>query len=336
MIIQKRFKRFTWNQCSNFSRCGRAMMLSTILVLSISAICGAQAYFPYLNQRSVYLDHLLMPGAWWANPALISHIHEMVVSTSNVLPIGNRLLISDERFILPIGEHISLGIGILGAGDYRTGSSTSLFSNDGFDVRSTFAFQRPRFQIGAAGILPIIGSIGILGTFGSELADERGSTRASAGFGCGWLSPPLGIPMQLSSSWMFIKHNVILAWEVSGKLGIRFITRDSTVSACAEYTFSPSEGGFGVLNPSGAIYDAAKALVAVRVFDCWAAMAGVSYDLDFRYNNGTCVHLGFENQAATRAFFFGGYDVGIRFSADWIVLHHLWVGIYLGRITRAS
>jgi hypothetical protein len=325
---------FNWNPLS-YRVCRRRLMM--LLILAFNAICLAQAYFPFLNQRSIYLDHLLLPGGWWSNPALLGDVHEMALSTSNVLPMGNRLLISDERFLLPLGKWVTLGAGILGAGDYQSGSSNSLVTDTGFSYHSSFAFERPRFQIGAGSILPFIGSLGVLGSLGFDLADD-GSKTTAPGFGFGWLSPSLGIPLQLSSSWMFIRHNVGLRfWEVSGKVGVRFIAKDSAVSACAEYSFSPSEGGFGVFGPSPpAVYDAVKALAAVRIFGSWAGLAGFSHDLAFPYHNGSLLHLGIENQQSAGSLFFGGYDVGLRLGTDWLVLHHLWVGINLSRLIKAN
>jgi hypothetical protein len=300
----------------------------------VCSVCVPASYFPYLYQRSVYLDHLLVPEGWWANPALIAHVNNRTLFTSNVLPLGNRYLISDIRLLMPVKNIVTIGVGILGAGDYRTGSSSTSFADDGFSYRSSFAFQRPRIQVSVAGTIPWAGSFGILGSFGTDVADYTTPT-FSPGINVGWLSPELGIPLQLSISGMFIQHdNGERFGETCVKLGVRYQSSDSLWGACAEYTVSPSDNGFGLITPAESNYDVAKILATLRVWGAWAFLAGVSSDLSYPYRNGTMVHAGIENMRTDNSFFFGGYEVGARFGADWSVLHRLWLGIDLPMLKK--
>jgi hypothetical protein len=315
------------------------LSLCTLLLVIISGAIHAERNFTYLFPRTLYVDHLLLAGGWWANPALLGDVGEAMVVTANALPLGSRLLISDTRLLLPLQEGMTLGASILGAGDYQPGSSNSAVDGGGFSYGSSFAFRRPRFQIGAGLALPFVGSVGAFFSGGADVIDGQSQQLSfSPGFCLGWLSPRLGIPLQLSSSWMFIHHNANTAywrpWESSMKIGLRWQSADSAFSACGEYTVTLSDAGFGVLTPEKATYDVVKALLAVRLYRSWAGIAGISSDLHHPLRNGTCLHVGAEVQPAEDTPFFAGYDLGWQLSYDPLFLHHIWFGLKLGRLKK--
>jgi hypothetical protein len=295
-------------------------------------------YFPWLYQRTMYTDNLLMTGGWWANPAVISSIRSPYLLTANVLPLGDSLLISSIRLFIPVAQAVTIGGSILGAGAYKTGSSMSFTNEGGFSHQSSFAFQRPRFQLGAAASAPIAGSFGVIGTIGSDLRSlgSRTENAASPGFGAGWLSPALAHSINLSAAVMFIYHSPARSfWEKGGKLGLRIHAFDSLIAGSAEYSFS-FDKGFGVFTPELADYEVLKAIISAKLYERLAVMAGFSTDLAYTYNNQSCAHIGLELKESLEFPFSGGYDIGFRFGQDWLIMHRIWVGLNLEGLKKSG
>jgi hypothetical protein len=270
---------------SHTARPNIAKLLLTLFLLSLtpaekhSAFAGE--YFPFLFQRAIYLDHLTMDGGWWANPAIPADLNAPFLHTANVLPLGDSLLISGVRMFLPVTDRLVAGGGILGAGGYKKGSSSSSAGSGGFTHTSSFAFERPRIQLGAAMRIPFVGSAGILGTIGSDLKSTGTYSQKAItpGMGLGWLSPELMNSIQFSYAMMFIHHSLEYSfWENSGKLGIRFSALDSVLQGSFEYTFSFGRfaQGFGVFTQDrdGIGYDALKGLVSFQLYRNLAATGG--------------------------------------------------------------
>ena len=326
------------NVPDNCTRYAAIFTLAAVLAFTRTAQAAGSDFFRYLYQRSIYTDNLIMPGAWWANPASIAEIDAPGIYTANVLPLGDELLISSFRLFFPIAKNITIGASILGAGTYKAGTSISSVTEKGLSYSSSFAFKRPRFQLGAAAPVPYAGSIGVLGTIGSDLK-SYGSTSegtASPGAGFGWLSPSMLDAIQISAAVMFIYHNLDPAlWEKGGKIGMRFNALDSLLSGSAEYTFSFGRG-FGVFTPDRAEYESFKTLVSARLYRQVALTAGYSTDLDYSYRNGHCAHAGAELRKSPLNPFVGGYDIGFRFGQDWILIHRIWVGVNLRILTQAQ
>lgn len=320
----------------------------TNAIIFFSAInCSASdSYFDHLFQRSVYIENLNIPGGWWANPALLSQVDEGMLFSSNVLPLGNRYLISSIRILFPVKSILSIGAGILGAGNYKTGTSHSAITEDGFLYRSDFAFKRPRFQFGAGANVPVIGALGILTSFGTDIKDRGGEYQEdkvlSPGFSFGWLSPEIFIPVQISTNFMFLFHNIEYKgkntfWELGSKLGVSFHALDSLLSGFCEYTFSFGQNSFGIFTPDSSEYETAKAMLSIRIFNNVAAIIGASRDVGY-YSpvNGTCIHFGAELRKSSILPFWAGYDIGARVGKDWIILHRIWMCLDLKIFNREN
>ncbi|MBD3393684.1 MAG: hypothetical protein GF418_16270 [Chitinivibrionales bacterium] len=310
-------------------------------ILKFSCLCvvlwgmsasGQGDYFPYLYQRTTYTDNLLMPGAWWSNPAAAAEIPAPYAHTANVLPLGDSLLISSFRLFVPLIENVVAGAGLLGAGGYTPGSSSAQAGGGELRYASRFAFSRPRFQLGAAARFPFLGSAGVLGTIGTDRTSESESS-ATPGFGFGWLSPSLLGIIQVSGAMMFIYHSLDKEfWESAAKLGLRFASTDTLFRASAEYTVSAGERGhgFGVftaLSDNPPEYDVFKTLVSARIYRNLAAMAGYSIDIDYDFSNWHLAHVGLELQESGELPFLGGYDLGFRFGDRWLITHRIWLGL---------
>ncbi len=315
-------------------RRGRGAHGYALIVLACLTAHYAQAgeYFHYLYQRTAYTDNLAMVGAWWSNPAVAASIDAPYAHTANVLPLGDSLLISSFRMFVPLPKGIVTGAGILGAGGYKLGTSSAQAEGGSLTYQSRFAFSRPRFQLGAAAALPYVGSIGALGTVGSDVL-TGGEGSVSPGIGFGWLSPLLLKSLQLSMAVMFIHHDIDTTfWESGGKLGFLGFILDSLVTASCEYTFSLGERGkgFGVFSAQAEEapeYEVLKALVSLRLFTGLAVLAGYSTDIDYDFSNWHMAHLGLELCETPDSPFLGGYDIGFRFGTDWIITHRIWVGL---------
>jgi hypothetical protein len=308
----------------------KIVKFSISLILTGWAACSGAVYFPHLYQSTIYTDNLLMTGGWWANPALISSIKSPYAHTANVLPLCDSLLISSFRFFMPVGNIFTAGIGILGAGAYKTGTSVTSFDNKGATFSSSFAFNQPRCQLGGAILIPRVGSVGVMGTIGYEEFSYTTYSKgvASPGAGFGWLSPSIGKSVTLSFATMFIYHNHETPfWEKSCKAGAKFYALDSLLSGCLEYTFTPGRG-FGVIAPEPSRYESYKAILAARVFEMLSVSGGFSNDYSRdRYSNGPCAHAGLELLKMAGFPFSGGYEIGFRPGWDWAVLHHIWLGL---------
>jgi hypothetical protein len=272
-----------------------------------------------------------MDGGWWANPAVISRIKNPTAFTSNALPLGDSLLISSFRFFMPLAGIFTTGIEVLGAGAYKSGTSVTSVSNRGATYTSSFAFNQPRFQIGAAAELPYAGSLGLTGTIGYEelIYETYREGVASPGFGFGWISPLIFKTAALSAAAMFIHHNHDTSfWESGVKAGVSFHMIDSVISGYTEYTFTPKRGA-GIIHPEDSHFEAFKAMLSARVFESLAIQAGFSNDYSAydRYSNGPCAHVGLELLRYNGFPFYGGYDIGFRPGWDWMILHHVWLGL---------
>lgn len=307
-----------------------ATIVSLTLLLSVNP-CRAHEYFWFFYQRTALLENLTAPAPWWANPAaMVGDTSPMFLAT-NVAPLGNRYLIAEGKGVLPFGDRFAVGLGLLGAGLYEAGSSSARTHEGGFSYQSSFAFERPRFQLAAAARHPRIGALGAVATIGADgrsVATDSTVSEPSGGVIIGVLSPRLFIPLYLSAALSFIHHELSIEfWDRVGKLGLCYRGDHGLIEGSLEYTFD-LDRGFGVFTPERAWYDILKLLLSVRVHRTVAVLAGVSTDLtDFTpYYQGSSIHLGAEFRASSRFPFVGGYDLAFHPGQDWRILHRVWFG----------
>lgn len=283
---------------------------------------------PHLFERTLYLEGLTAPLAWWANPALTAGIEQPHLLTVNVSPVGDWYTISSVRFALPVHERLALGVGVAGAGPDQTGSFQ--VTNSGATYESRFIFSRPSFQLAAASTLPYAGSLGILLTAGIEevpVGAEQLESYGLFGVGLGWLSPSLyGIQGSIAALW--VGHfQYVTFWDGDIKIGIRATLPEELLRMSIEYTRALPQS-LRRPDPSQSWeYEALKAIVALRAGSVIDVYSGLSTDFeDYDGHNGTCVHVGAGLRKSDVNPFLGGYELGVSVDGRWHVLHRFWIG----------
>lgn len=314
--------------------------MSVVAAAVLAGPCSAYEDVLFFYERTVYLEGLLMPGGWWANPALPATIEHHTLQTTNASPLGDRYTISSVRFFWPIVPVLTVGIGILGVGEDQTGSLSA--EPGGVSYRSSFFFSRPSVQTGAAVSLPYAGSAGAIFSVGAErLSVGIDQTRSfpTLGIGAGWLSPKVAGMLDFSASVFLLGHFLTVPyWEHDAKLGVRLQLPNEMVSVALEYAF-PLKNGWRFRTPRRPwTYEVLKAVASVRVYRALGVLAGFSSDFHsdddpvyYPYYNGDCLHGGVEIAESTVYPFFGGYEVGVSVDGRWNVIHHVWLGMQFGR-----
>jgi hypothetical protein len=309
-----------------------------VILGGMSEKTGAEENVFFIYPRTTYMENIMVPGMWWANPALLAQIDNTTLFTSNVLPLENFYTISSIRCMIPVFPSVTTGLGIFGAGEYRFSSSSTRATEHGIEYRSTFTFTRPSFQAGIAADMHSLGQIGLLASLGTELysvsiTDERYYPTYSAGIG--YYSPALLDVLHGSLSIFCTAHTrEEWQWENTAKAGIIIVVPDSLVVSSLEYAFSLSPQAFSLFNPSPrGMYEVIKGAVSVRVMGIMGVMAGVSVDggLDRLYNNGTIVHAGLELRRSETYNFYGGYEIGLSTDGRWTIPHRLWIAYSFGK-----
>lgn len=306
----------------------------TLLCLWVHTAHGRSPY--YLYQRTQYLESISIPGAWWANPSLLTRTRHRTFLSSNVAPLGEQHLIASARFLMPLTPDAGAGIGILGAGPYRNSSRTSANSG-GLSTSGSFEFSHPQIQLGAASRAGALGEAGGMIFIRAEDRDEY--LGPVWGIGGGWMSPALMERAAVSVAFLFTRYPLSPPWwERSGKLGLWLGKPDSSIAGTVEISFSPGHS-FGVWRyDAAAPYETVKATAMVRATETLRALIGISSDRDrfgqgkdFRRiydDNGNCLHLGAELVRHEETPYLGGADLGISFTY-WSVFLRLWFGIEL-------
>jgi hypothetical protein len=287
----------------------------------------------FLFQRSTYLENLSMPGAWWANPAVIAEIGRKTALTVNVTPLGNVYTITSARYEAPFSGRFAWGIGIMGAGINPNPDGSLQANNTGAQYQSHVTFNNPSIQLGAGMKLPTGLCVGLLVDAGAELLPDGngGQTNfATWGFGLGIITPYAFNVISLALSTMSTGYYWIESyWDHDGKAGIRFKTPDSLVIGSLEYTFSLVSGTIQQLyNATPAYYQVVKGLASVKVLSIGGVLVGFSRDLGILSDNGAMLHLGAELRRSSVYPFFGGYEIGIGLSQEHrdLLVHRLWLG----------
>ncbi len=313
-----------------------------LLVLALLSGQGRAAaedvHFAYLFPRSTYVDNLLSPGHWWANPALLAAIRHTSFLTANAAPLGDEYLISSARLFWPALPWMTIGASVLGAGRYQPGSSSSSATESSLRYQSDFDFSRPRLQLGVAARTKKAGSAGILLTGGANLertGPEATRLRATYGFAGGWLSPRILGAVRFSIAAMGMYHPIFRTqWEWGLKAGFRATALESLFAISAEYTIAPG-AGWGAFDPCSRAYEVFKTLASFSIAPHIFILGGLSYDAEgARYRNRLLVHAGASAKHIASWPFSGGYEIGVQPSRRLLTVHRIWVMIDFDAVVR--
>ena len=294
---------------------------------AVPACADPAVAFPYT--RTVYVEEMGSPAAWWANPALAAWVDAPTLLTANASPVGKLYTVSSVRFLAPLAFGLRLGVGVSAFGSEQT--DTFQATEAGADYQGKFAFSRPDFEIGAAYPFTYAGSVGVLLKAGLErVSVGAGQTENYGVFtvGLGWVSPGIARCAWLSLAAQWTGHFLYERyWDSEGKIGLRLavpgelVTLDITYARPLPLWLSPSAA------PYGWTYQAAKAILSVRTSRLIALLAGASSDFSIvDEHNGTCVHAGLALLPSTVNPFVGGYEIGVSVNERWHFLHRFWVG----------
>ena len=285
----------------------------------------------FFYERSIYLENLITPGAWWANPARIAPIDRPTIYTSTAGLLGGAYSMSTVRGIFPIDTCIKAGFGVTGTG-ISAGSSGS-GSGGGAQLTSIFSFSRPSFEgVVSYSNLPI-GTVGAILLGGSEnmqgAADLVSSLYYFWGYSLGWLSPVLFKTAQLSLSTLTVSHDWwTTVWNFDAKAGLLVNVRDSLVLGSLEYGFPLQSGPY-------APYDVLKGDVSIQVKRIVGILLGFSIDTRNQSENGgtyngSTYHIGIELRRSTIYPFYGGYELGVSpwgaSRSELSVMNQIWIG----------
>ncbi|MBD3346912.1 MAG: hypothetical protein GF401_17805 [Chitinivibrionales bacterium] len=290
-------------------------------------------------QRTLYLENILSPGNWWANPALLSKIETRTILTSNVAPLAGKYVIASARALFPITEYFKCGVGILGTGLYeKTSQTNTTIDGRGVSTSGSFSFDRPSLQFGIAGNLPYLGSVGGLTAFGFE--EPRDLQRSQRSFiwsiGGGVISPLFFNMTGFSISYMATGIiNVQSRWYHDGKLGMHFSFNDDFIRAMTSFSFT-ANSSLGLWNQQSGDYQVFKTMVSIRTLEILGTLVGMSSDLenfgplsdlyDKSSVNGNCIHLGLELRKTDYSPYFGGLDMGISITNPGHIFVRFWFG----------
>jgi hypothetical protein len=315
----------------------RAWIAAAGMLCCAAHVSGADSLFiGALFQRTAYTDNLNSAGHWWANPALPADFARPGLVTTNALPLSNRLMLATARLFWPVSDQAAMGVGLLGAGPHKRGSSSSSATQSGVRYRGEFDFSRPRIQFGAALRLAQAGKAGAFGSLGADLehtGSEQSRLRPSFGIACGWISPPLFAQARLSLAYMAMYRAVSRRpWEHGIKAGVCIESLDSLWDASLLYSLSPGYG-LGAFGPYRGAYDVFKSRISAQINPAIALSAAVSYDTEgSRYRNGLLLHAGVSTEPR-RFPFWAGYEIGIRPDRSFFTVHHIWAGLDFKRLS---
>jgi len=298
-----------------------------VFFFATTVFCDGDSLY-FLFQRSTYLENLCMPGAWWANPAVMAEINAKTALTTSVTPLGNTFSIASVKYFAPLGGKAGWGIGLLGAGINPDPSLQA--TSGGAQYSSHFSFSNPSIQLAGGYNIPSIGSIGVLGDFGMELLPNFSGGKDNfftMGLGAGFLTPYWRNYLSLSLCAMSREHFWIQqVWNNDGKIGLRLKTPDSLVLGSLEYTVSFASGTIKYIgNAPANYYQVVKALASLKMYTVLGLVFGFSQDLEIYSNNGTMLHGGIEMRQSSVYPFFGGYEIGVSLTHSALLVHHFWL-----------
>ncbi|MGA2506902.1 MAG: hypothetical protein ABSF80_05440 [Chitinispirillaceae bacterium] len=290
-------------------------------------------YFFY--QRTIYLENLCQPAAWWANPSLLSPIDKVTVFTSNAGLIGRQYTISSVRVALPINQKMDIGFGVTGTGTTE-GSSLSA-GNGGAQYSSNFNFNLPSLEAGASYTPPVGGNIGALFITGTESVPDPSNSGLNTvyffwGFGAGWLSPSVMNTVKFSISTISVYHSQFITWwDNCAKTGILINAKDGGLIGSLEYGFSLFNGPVSFFQNKSNFhgYETIKGCISLKMMGIAGILLGYSNDsppANAIDNNGATYHAGIELRRSTIYPYYGGYEFGISTAHSISIIHRIWIG----------
>ena len=267
---------------------------------------------PFFYQRTIYLENLNQPAAWWANPAVISAIDKTTFFTSNTGMLGGKYALSSVRVLFPYKTALNGGVGITGTGTTEGRSAVANAQSTQFN--SDFSFKRPSIETVISFMPPRAGTIGGLAMAGTEsiprTTDTGNKTYFFWGIGTGWLSPSILNTVKLSFSTLSVCHIQFETWwDNSAKAGILFNINKDHLIGSIEY-------GFGLNGTSAPEYEVFKGDFSLRFMSITGLLFGFSTDTRNIRNNGSTFHTGIELRRSYVYPFFGGYEIGFNMFAS--------------------
>jgi hypothetical protein len=289
----------------------------------------------FFYQRTIYLENLCTPAAWWANPSLLSPIDRITIFSSTTGLIGRQYLISSVRVALPVLPKLNIGFGATGTG---SNEGRSLFAgNDSVYYSGSFNFNIPSLEAGMSYIPPTGGVVGAVLIIGTESVPDSSNPGLNTpyffwGFGAGWLSPAIMNTVKLSISTLSVYHSQFITWWDNGaKAGIQFNANGGKVLGSIEYGFSLFNGPVSFLHNQANFhsYEIFKGSISIEMMTIAGILLGYSKDSpreNSLYNNGSTFHAGIELRRSDIYPYFGGYEAGISTVHGISILHRMWVG----------
>jgi hypothetical protein len=318
-----------------------ALFFVSIAGLSVDSAHG-DAHVPNIDgldffyQRTIYLENLCQPSAWWANPSLLAPIDQITVFTSNTGLIGQQYTISSARIVLPVRPKLNVGFGVTGTGGPTEGRALSA-GDQGVQYSSHFNFKLPSLEAGISYALPVAGVVGALLITGTESVPDLSNSTVNTlyffwGISAGWLSPAIFNTVKLSISTLSVCHFQFETWWDNGaKAGLQINANDGRVLGSFEYGFALFNGPVSFFQNRANFhgYETFKGNVSIKMMDIAGILIGYSKDsprsnaLD---NNGSTFHAGVELRRSDIYPYYGGYEAGISTAHGISLIHRIWVG----------
>ena len=289
----------------------------------------------FFYQRTIYLENLCQPSAWWANPSLLAPIDKITVFTSNTGLIGQLYTISSVRIVLPVRPKLNIGFGITGTGS-KEGRALSA-SQEGAQYSSNFSFNLPSLESGMSYTLPVGGVVGTLLITGTESVPDPSNSAINTlyffwGIGAGWISPAIMNTVKFSISTLSVCHFQFETWWDNGaKAGIQISSNDERVLGSFEYGFALFNGPVSFFQSRSNFYgyETLKGSVSIKMMGIAGILLGYSKDsprTNSLNNNGSTFHAGVELRRSAIYPYYGGYEIGISTAHGISLIHKIWVG----------
>lgn len=313
-----------------------------ILILLWFQSCFSLEFTPqqdslyFFFERTVYLENLLVPGSWWANPALILPIDTLSIFSSNVGALGGEHTIASVRIIGGIDSFSSFGIGLTGvSGD----DNRTLFAeNGGTSFKSSFSSLQPSIEAAYSRNLGFVGAIGLLETFGTHNNDSTSSKyKYTWGHSLGYLSPTLQKIAAISIHYNLAYHHFYDNWwDNNIRLGLILEHPSQIWRSSWEYSF-PLNSKDDIWNwGSHRGYKVFKMSNSLQYRKNLAILFGYSKDSEILTHNGSTFHGGIELQKTPTNRFFGGYEFGLGTSKSLLFFHRIWFNLQLVKSAQAD